>query len=61
MSKEKDIIIGLLHKLPSKELCELTGIIGNIISDRMRIQEGLKKKYFAEQNMYFEDVEMPYE
>ena len=61
MSKEQDRIFSLLHKLPSKELCELIGIIGNIISDRMRIQEGLKEMYFAAQTMYRKDEEMPYE
>jgi len=58
-SKEQDRIFSLLHKLPNKELCELIGIIGNIVSERLRIETYLKEKYFAEQTMYGKEEEIP--
>ena len=55
LSKEQWEIITLLHKLPNKELCQMINVLGNIVSERLRIETYLKEKYFEEQTTYEKD------
>ena len=58
-SKEQIDILKLAHGLPNKELCQMIRYLGNMISERMRIETYLKEKYFAEQTMYGKEEEIP--
>tara|TARA_R100000278_G_C5411710_1_gene143352 strand:- start:178 stop:363 length:186 start_codon:yes stop_codon:yes gene_type:complete len=54
-SKEQIDILKLAHELPNKELCQMIGYIGNMVSERMRIETHLKEKYFEKQTTYEKD------
>ncbi len=57
-SQEQMEILKLIHELPDKELCQMIGCLGNIVSERMRIETYLKEKYFEEQTTYEKDEEI---
>ena len=52
MNREQMEILDLMHKLPDKELCQMIGYLGNMVSERLRIETYLKEKYFDEQTAY---------